>query len=161
LTLSLSATSIKSGQGIKINVAMANTLPDPNNVNSANRWPLTGLADNGCGTSFYPMGIEILRGTNLSAASSSYLALFVGPSTCPNGTTPVPEWLFKADSQWALPVNFQAYSPMNVTLQVSGYSTWNGIDPGTTVHHAFEPGIYTVAVGDVWGDLFVMQFTVT
>ncbi len=164
LTLSLSATSIKSGQVIKINVAMANTLPDPNNVNSANSWPLVGLVDGSCGTLIYPMGIEIIRGTNLSAASSSYLALFVGPQTCPNGAgTPVSEWLFKADglSQWALPVPFQAYNPMNATLQVSGYSTWNGIDPGTTVHHAFEPGIYTVAAGDAWGDLIVMQFAVT
>jgi hypothetical protein len=151
-----------SGQGIKINVAMANTLPDPNNVNSANRWPLVGLVDGSCGTLIYPMGIEVIRGTNLSAASSSYLALSVGPQTCPNGAgTPVSQWQFRADSYWALPVPFSAPNPMNVTLTLSGYWTWNGIDPGTEVHHAFEPGIYTVAAGDAWGDLIVMQFTVT
>jgi len=140
---------------------MTNTLSDPNNVSNANQWPLVGLVDNSCGTTIYPMGIEIIRGTNLSAASRFYLALSVGPQSCPNGTgTPIPMWLFKADSQWALPVNFPAYSPMNATLQVSGYWTWNGIDPGTAVHHVFEPGIYSVVAGDVWGDLIVMQFSV-
>jgi hypothetical protein len=60
-------------------------LSTSNSVAAATTWPLSGLLANSCGTTIYPMGIEVLRGTNLSAASSSYLTLFSpGPRSCPN-----------------------------------------------------------------------------
>ncbi len=163
LTVSLNATSVKSGQGVKINVAMANALSSPNQVTSANRWPLVGLVDYACGTVYYPMGVEMLRGTNLSAASSSYLTLFhPGPQSCPNEpSSGIPSYVFKADSQLAIPENTGEYLSMNATLEVNGYWTWNGIDPNSAVHHFFEPGIYTLAAGDEWGDPVLLQVTVT
>jgi hypothetical protein len=165
LDVSLNTTSMKSGQGIQVSVAMANELSNQNQVTSANSWPLVGLTDGGCGTTIYPMGLEILRGTNLSAASSSYLSWFrPGPYSCPEEpSTGYQSYVFKANSQWALPAsatNTSQFYPMNATIQASGYWTWNGVDPNTAVHHPFESGVYTVAVGDEWGD-FTIQFTVT
>ncbi len=162
LTVSLNTTSIQGGKGVSIGVSMTNLLSTSNSVASATTWPLTGLIDNSCGTTIYPMGIEVIRGTNLSAASSSYLTLFhPGPQSCPNEPAAgIPSYVFKADSQWAIPENVPAYYPMNATLEVSGYWTWNGIDPNSAIHHLFEPGIYTVAAGDEWGDVVLLHFTV-
>jgi hypothetical protein len=72
----------------------------------------------------------------------------------------MPLYVFKADSQWTIPENIAQYYPMNATLEVSGYWTWNGADPSSAVHHLFEPGVYTVAAGDEWGDVVLLHFTV-
>jgi hypothetical protein len=111
------------------------------------------------------MGIEVIRGTNLSAASSSYMTLFhPGPVTCPGiPASGIPSYVFKADSQWAIPENvgqYPQYFPMNSTLEVSGYWTWTGPDFNNAIHHLFEPGIYTVVAGDEWGDVVLLHFTV-
>jgi len=136
-------------------------LSTPNQVTSATAWPLTGLLDNPCGTTIYPMGIEILRGTNLSAASSSYLTLFPpGYRTCPNIPASIPSYVFKANSQWAIPENVGQYYPMVATLGASGYWTWSGPDFNNAIHHLFEPGIYTVVAGDEWGTVVLLHFTV-
>jgi hypothetical protein len=123
---------------------------------------LVGLVDNGCGTTIYPMGVEILRGTNLSAASSSYLELFSpGPRLCPSEpTSGISEYVFKADSQMALPDRYSQYYWMNATLEPSGYWTWDGANLSSAIHHPLEPGIYTVVAGDEWGDLVLLHFTV-
>jgi hypothetical protein len=123
------------------------------------------MVDTICGTTIYPMAIEILRGTNLSAASSSYLMLFSpGPVSCPlEPTSGYQSYSFKPNSQWALPASDSStsqYYPMNATIQASGYWTWNGVDSSTAIHHVFDSGIYTVVAGDEWGDTITMQFVV-
>jgi hypothetical protein len=107
------------------------------------------------------MGFEVIRGTNLSAASSSYLTLFSpGYVTCPAIPASIPSYEFKPDSQWAIPENVPQYYPMNSTLKVSGYWTWTGPDYNNAVHHLFEPGTYTVVAGDEWGSVVLLHFTV-
>ncbi len=50
-------------------------------------------------------------------------------------------------------------------FQVAGYYTSSSSEIGTTTesysYHPLEVGDYTVAVGDEWGDLTLLHFTVT
>jgi hypothetical protein len=134
-------------------------LSTANDVTSAADWPLTGLLDGPCGTSIYPMGVELVRGTNLSAASTNYLVLFSGPTMCPNQPSQIPGYVFKADSQLAQVAGY--YYGMNATIRVGGYWTWDRANPSANpVFHPFEPGIYTVVAGDEWGDVVLLHFTV-
>jgi len=144
---------------------MTNMLSTSNNVTSAASWPLNGLSENGCGTTFYPMGIEVIRGTNLSAASSNYLdLLYPGPHSCPKGPYQVSWYQFKNGSQIAhvSSVSFPPYFLMNATMSFGGYWTWDRtVDPSANpVFHPFEPGVYTVVAGDEWGDVVLLHFTV-
>jgi hypothetical protein len=101
---------------------------------------------------------------NLSVASSNYLQLFnPGPHSCPSEpASGIPSYAFKANSQWAIPGSSGQYYPMNATISVGGYWTWDRtMNPSANpVFHPFEPGIYTVVAGDEWGNVVLLHFTV-
>ena len=168
LSLSLDAKTYKPGDTINIVVSEWNTLSKTNNVLVSDRWPLSGLIINPCGTQGFSFGMAVFQGYYIPFADASIevpLILF-DPGvtwTCPvilpaNATA----YEFKPLSDIA--TRLSSYHPgasftseMKYVTTLKGYWT-DGTDSQFTY---FSSGVYTVVAGDEWGTLVVLHFTVT
>jgi hypothetical protein len=165
LSLSLDATIYQPDQGILITVGEQNILSTQNNVPSAYQWPLGGLSLSPCGTNSFPFGVAIFQGnyTAEDVSTATPLVLYNPNELPPCPAIPaITAYDFLPSSDLATEIidnqfNSQAI-PMDQSVTVTYY--WLGSGKNVT-QHDLEPGIYTVAGGDEWGDLVVVHFTVS
>lgn len=165
LSLSTDATTYQTGQEISITVDEKNTLSTQNNVPSAYKWPTSGLSLSPCGTNSFPFGVAIFHGdyTATDVSTATPLVLYNPNELPPCPVIPaITAYDFLPSSDLATEIvdnefNSQAIA-MNQSVTVTYY--WNGNGKNVT-QRDFEPGIYTVAGGDEWGNLVVVHFTVS
>ncbi|MGA2874978.1 MAG: hypothetical protein ABSE82_05475 [Nitrososphaerales archaeon] len=159
LRLSVNATSITSGQSILIVVSEYNTLMTPNNISVAHIWSVNGLTLGSCPTEFVqPFGVAVFQGlySTLNVSQASPLGIF--PITaCPEYVRLVTGYIFQPQSVVAAVLpggSLTNGTPMVANLTVSReYGT-------PTQSQVLSPGVYTVVVGDEWGALLILHFTV-
>jgi hypothetical protein len=154
----LDVTQAKSGEPIRITMNETNTLPQRVNMTSAKNWSLPHLTLGGCGTGNLPFGLEVLRGyyTQANVSSAVSLELFPpGPYNCP-AIMSIQYYSFRplSDSFSFYPTMHAVQTPAIASVTVTGYYS-----SGTL--HNLEPGIYTIAMGDEWGQLELLYFFVT
>ena len=180
LTMSLSNLSILPGQSISVVIDESNTLNTTNIVNASDAWPLY-LARGPCGPLNDPMGVAFFKGyytaSNISSATSLviyhpgtyncpaivYVVCYVFQPLSDNATIYGKGWTTNQNvtTLWGgLP--FDTW-PMSAEVTVNGYWTDSPFDAlGTSAtFHNLEPGVYTVAGGDEWGQLLILHFEVT
>jgi hypothetical protein len=179
LVISFNSTEIRPGNAVNLSVSARNILSTPNNKSSASDWALQTLGQ-GFGSctplNNSPFRIAAFLGyytmANISQAKSLTVANPVGMYSC----TAISQFfyvIFQPDSN-----NVDVYgctgSSCQTTgpfpffesyFQVAGYYTNSSSEIGTTTesysYHPLGVGNYTVAVGDEWGDLTLLHFTVT
>lgn len=162
VSLSLNATSIKSGQSVAISVDLTNVEQESNYIGAAGLWAAPGFQDGPCGNVNFPMGYEILEGdqTLSTFKDVSPLMLYTpGIYSCPMILAQVIGYRFEPLSNLVSLYQESSAGPVltekaNVTVAFSG--TWDN----TGAFHAFNPGSYTVVAGDEWGDVVLMHFSV-
>jgi hypothetical protein len=167
LSLSLDATTYKVGQEITITIDEQNTRSTANNIAATQNWPLAKLAVGPCGTLNYPFGMAVYKGyfSSDDVVAAAPVTLYDPGATyhCPLILAGITAYNFKASSDTADIIG--ACTPnlcipdmaMQTGIPVKGYWT-----TGSHVNfNNFDPGIYTVAGGDEWGNLVVLHFTIT
>ena len=168
LSVIMNTTSLQSGESIDIIISETNTLNTTNTVNAANEWQFSPLSLSPCGTLNYPMGLAIFQGyyTPSNVSTAETLELYKpGMYSCPMILAGITSYTFQPLSTVAS-VN-APYSIFNLSLAsgvtASGYWTDNNSSDvwGLNARFSnFQPGIYTIAGGDEWGQLILLHFTV-
>jgi hypothetical protein len=170
LQSTLNSTLVQQRQSIRITVSELNPLNRDVNLSAGAGWPLRDLTLSGCGPLNFPFGVQIFRGYYTKANVSSGLSLSLfgpGPYSCP-ARMEILYYVFQQNS-----TNFSTYvkgsngtsvqccygrfgqpTTDSDALTISGY-----YDSGT--FKVFDPGAYTVATGDEWGQLALLHFVVT
>jgi hypothetical protein len=161
LRLTLANSSILIGKNVSLGLSLTNMLTTTNDIPSGRTSAIAGLYWPGdiCSTADYnePLGIAIFKGSFSNGNISSGTPLFLlNPQThsCPSPPQ-VSTWSFRPMSAVANDVL------LNANFSTNGY--WSGADAygnGAIFVH-FNPGHYTVAIGDEWGDLLLLEFEVT
>jgi len=171
LDLSVNSTSLKPGDTIAITISENNLRPIPNEVRAASDWKLQGLSLGPCGTVNRPIGFAIFKGNytkeNLSARHP--LQLYQpGTYFCPMILSGINSYVFEPLSNLAdVVVGSCTTNPcfkLQIEEQTQVAGSWSEPTlpfPGLATFHQFSPGVYTVAGGDEWGDLLVVNFTVS
>lgn len=181
LSMNISSLSILPGQSISVFIDESNTLNTTNTVNGSDNWKLY-LAIGPCGPLNQPDGVAFFKGyytaSNISSATSLVIyrpgtyncplivsiACYAFPPSSDNATA---FWeqsggtLRNGTTVWSI-APFGTWS-QSAEITVSGYWTDSPFDVlGTSATlHNLEPGVYTVAGGDEWGQLVILHFEVT
>jgi hypothetical protein len=167
LSISVSPQLIKPGYPIHIVISESNTLSKMNNLPVSDKWPISGLSVGNCETESYPFGVAFFQGSYTTANISSTTPLeLYDPNTveigCISPVFNVTGYDFKSSSDIATldggAINGSATFEMSA--EVIGGINWVG-SPPNAVQQYFEPGVYTVAGGDEWGNMVILHFTVT
>jgi hypothetical protein len=170
LQLSENSSIIPSQDAINFSFSLWNTLPYPNNVTTSSNWAVQGLAAGPCRNFYTPIGIAVYRGyyhgNNISSAS------------------PLPVWA-AVECIVGMPINYSSYSLLPdsdsgnyeafyLAYQSQQVSTgWFPVtlsdyaviyaanqDFGFNTLGSSQASVYTVAVGDEWGQLAELHFQV-
>jgi len=162
LRLSVNASNMGNSTGgfaFRILASEYNTLTASNNVTAAKNWKLSGLTLGACGTSSFPFGVAVYRGSYTAQNVSTGQQLRIYPVVpCPLMIRYITGYLFQPTSDLAviLPGGTNATAaPMSAEVNATGEYT-TGASPTALL----GPGTYTVAAGDEWGSLVVTQITV-
>ena len=168
LDLSVNSTYFEPGDKIAITINERNLSPTPNKIQAASNWRLEGLSLSPCGTLDLPIGFVILKGyyTKDNVASGHPLQLYQpGPYFCPAAVSGIKSYAFDPESNLASVVTRTSNIGFKLTIQGQGVfaGSWSRTMPiqGQTIFHQFSLGVYTVVGGDEWGDITILNFTVT
>jgi len=169
LDLSVNSTSLKSGDKIAITISERNLRLVPNEVQAASDWKIRGLSLGPCGTVNLPIGFAILKGnyTKDNVSTGNPLQLYKpGVFFCPMILSGINSYAFEPASNLANVVGSCTPNPcfklpIGSHAQVAG--SWSEtifpfLDQAT--FHQFSPCVYTVAGGDEWGGILVLNFTI-
>ena len=176
------------GQELAVTATLFNPSSQGYNITTGNRWPFNGLLMFSqtwpyCG--FYsPIELLVLKG-NFSVSGVIATAQTIGPNTTSGmfcfeqgnyqnfRFEPSSDSVYVA-SRYSVTGNVSVIGPQNASLTVStnGYSdnntllsypssyTSTGNYAFLEAQHPFVEGVYTIAVGDEWGQLVVIHVTV-
>jgi hypothetical protein len=184
LTLSVNSTTIPGEDAISITTSVLNTLPTANNLTASNGWAIDGLSSGPCdlGNStnklYYPVGVGVFKGTyglnNLSSAGSplsvwglvecvSYVVL-IGSQSYPLNSITSYSLLPGSDSG-----TYAGYYGVSGSLAKGAFAT-RIVDQetinatnGTGFYNSLQsspPANYTLVVGDEWGQVALLHFSV-
>ena len=168
LTLSLDSTTYQLYQDVLIVIDERNTLLKTNNIPVSNKW-LSNELELGPRDKSFPFGIAVFQGYYTSSDFST--------------TTPLNYYDPNGMHNWPLEVFPNAYSfqplsnianiivdsdpnlsiknqLMSSVITLTGYWIKNDSNDVYYQFNSFSPGVYTVVVGDEWGALVVLHFTI-
>jgi len=168
LTMELNTTFVRPNGSLSVTVNELNPTTHDINMSAADNWFLSDLPSLWiCYTGSPPYGIDIFRGyytiQNVSMARNIInLSEYVLPALCIYSQA-VTGFTFKAGSSFVPRGGFIVANGLGryqfgatngklarLNFTYGEYSLWSS-----------EPAVYTIAVGDEWGDLALAHFTVT
>jgi hypothetical protein len=182
LTTSINATGVSSGEGLAVTLSISNTLPTANNVSTSNDWAFQGVPVALWPVCYFsvPAEVAVLDG-NYSANELPLLAGAKFQYGCAEGG-PINQVIFQPNSDEA---NLTGYicslscytgplGPYELSLNFTAHGYWDvqylanslnvpiigELPPSQPYSLPFVPGVYTVAVGDEWGQVDVLHFQV-
>jgi hypothetical protein len=166
LSFSLDAKTYKPGDTINMVISETNTLSKMNNILVSDKWPVSGLSVDLCGTESFPFGVVVMQGDYTTDDISTAIPLILyNPNVIVQCYIPpvlnVKAYDFKPSSDIAT-INGSTpnqTATIEMSTKISMWSYWAG-SPPNAVQHNFETGVYTVVAGDEWGALVVLHFTV-
>jgi len=168
LSLVIDATIYRPGEEVTITIDEKNTLSTQNNVPTAEKWSISGLSVNPCGTDAFPLGIAIFQGNytvkNISSATPLNIYNPIETWICsPRPAIKEYDFLPSNDSVAQIIDGEPNSQTFAMKQSVSASSYWTVTNQNLTQYelHDFEPGVYTVVAGDEWGAIVVLHFTVS
>lgn len=190
LFASVNSTDLsESDSGLLLNITLMNTLSIQNTVSYANSWAIANMNHFGEPCNFYsPTGFAVFSGYYESNNISQATPLNLWPVTpeCPaayifNGSSSssiigvlqnVTSYSFLPNSDRS---NYSGYyipeNSYNGSIIFGTFPTTVSFDQGLSIYSSSEPtisytpsatsSVYTIAVGDEWGDLVLIHFSVS
>lgn len=166
LQLTLNSSVLKQGDAMVAKLDVINVVGRPRNLSASNEWPLPYLTLSGdCGSYHFPYGVGLLKGYYVSANVSTGTPLRVfsphqpnpkSNDNCPLYFPEITYFVFEPNKDVAtlvFPYSDRSPVPMNWTIALDGAYTGGSFQ-------TFQPGIYTLALGDEWGQLVLVHFAV-
>ena len=168
LDLSVGSTSIKAGDDITITIGEHNTRSVENQIATASNLKIRGLSLGPCNFDS-PTGLAIMRGyyTKDSIATGLHLALWHPGMYFCQADIVVDSYIFDPASSLATIVTYQGPNTsfkLQTENQVHFSGSWTeGTQPfqEDAILQPFSRGMYTLVGGDEWGDILVLNFTVS
>jgi len=159
LDLLVTNDTIKSGQSITLEISLVNSLPKTVTIPEANDWPNNYLAISEC-SSFYPIGISILKGdyTKQNMTGITPLSLYPGYG-CSTNPSLMPRYTFQPLSSKTTPV-CEFTLPCPQLMIMKSQLSYDGYYDNNNQLHPFDTGRYTIVGGDEWGHIAIQHFTV-
>ena len=182
LATSINATSLTSGEGLGVTLSISNTLPTANNVSTSDDWAFQGVPAAlwpVCYSSV-PAQVAVLSG-NYSANELPLVAGAKFQYACMEGGQ-ISKVIFQPNSDEAnltgnicsLGCSSGPFGPYELSLNFTTDGYWDvqylansgnvpiigELPPSQPYALPFVPGVYTVAVGDEWGQVNVLHFQV-
>jgi hypothetical protein len=181
--MTVNGTTIGEGEDVAITATLFNSLSQNDNVSTSSNWPFYGLSiynENWPPCAYYsPLELVVLKG---SYSLSQMREIGTGPlfeDSCMESSSYI-SFDFQPNNDsayvtgsYSVTGNVSTYGPVNasVTLTTNGY--WDNSSSiayppeyGSSEYgflaaqHPFVPGVYTIAIGDEWGELVVSHLTV-
>jgi hypothetical protein len=170
LDLSVASTSIKAGDDITITIGEYNMRAGENQIGTASNWKIKGLSLGPCNFDS-PIGLAIMQGyyTKDSIAAGLHLALWhPGIYFCQDeGGGGIVSYTFDPASSLATIVTYQGPNTtfkLQTENQVHFSGSWTEGTLPFQEDASFQPfshGMYTLVGGDEWGDILILNFTVS
>ena len=188
MLVSTNGTTIRAGQELAITATLFNPLGQNHNISTKNLWPFNGLlmfSQSWPYCYFYsPIELLVLKG-NFSVSGVISTAESIGPNTTSgmfcyeqeNFTSfkfePSSDLVYVA-SIYSVGSSLSIIGPQNASITVSTNGYWDNdtllyypssyVSPGNysflDAEHPFAEGVYTIAIGDEWGQLAVIHVTI-
>lgn len=184
LRMTVNGTTIGEGEDVTITATLFNPLLQNNNVSTTSNWPFYGLLmfnKNWPPCGYYsPIELVVLTG-NYSSGQIRSMSTGGSPGLMCYEFTSYISFNFSPDSDsvyvtgiWSVSGNASTYGPVNasVTVTTNGYWDNSGSMAYSVAYsglgnynqfpaeHPFAEGVYTIAIGDEWGQLVVIHVTV-
>ena len=160
ISVSVNSSSVRSNGSVSIIVTLANPTERTINLTRANSWYLTGLNESWpCNSGSLAYGYEVFRGyyslTNVSSGRN-----VLHPGVYPSCVYIVPPsfFVFPPKATYIPSVLFNYTSPIYAID--GGFVRQGNFMVGVNSLWSSQPGVYTMVVGDEWGNLAVIHFTV-
>ncbi len=168
LTLSINYTLVKSNGSLTLIVSEFNPTSHYVNLSRSNNWYLDSLPtfwDGTCYHNYPPYGIAVFRGyytlQNVSAASDVLRPSFYPPCLSDIRGNVTGFKLPPASSQIQIVYNgktpYSLYPYVIPSIQICAVDS-DAL--GVNSLRSSQPAVYTMAVGDEWGTLVLLHFTV-
>ena len=181
--MTVNGSTIGEGEDVAITATLFNPLPQNNNVSVSSDWPFYGLSmydENWPPCAYYsPLELVVLEG---NYSLSQMRETPTGPlfeDSCMESYT-INSFNFQPDNDSVYvtgksseSLNVSTYGPVDASVTVTTNGYWDNSssiayspDYGSSglgflaAQHPFVPGVYTIAVGDEWGELVVFHLTV-
>ncbi|MGI0047396.1 MAG: hypothetical protein ACREBB_09460 [Nitrosotalea sp.] len=157
LNVSMNSTQLRTGQGIGMDISLANTATHALTINPEHNWPLKKWSLLPC-LFHLPFGMALLQGdyTVDNMTQGNKLPLYhSGIYLCK--TIGIVDYVFEPSSTQA---TIETYNATNYPVTMQYHVAFNGYYQ----NHRFQPlvpGVYTVVGDDEWGHISVNHFTVT
>jgi len=182
LTLSTNSTELVVGQGLNVTLSIDNTLGSVNSVKPSNDWLMHGVPVALWPPCYFGLPAEaaVLQG-NFSAGDISSAANVTFSYMCMEGVN-VDHAVFQPNSDqvnltglYDVTSANQTLGPFHLSLSFTIRGSWNlqnlshqlnipilgeQYPPRPPASIPFSPGVYTVAVGDEWGQVALIHITV-
>jgi len=165
LTAEVNTTSIQTGQSIGVTVTATNTLTRPNNVTGFGNFPVPDMVGVNAPLVWQALGLSVYQGYYTRLNVSYAGALYIFPPLLEEGGCGQPAYfIFQPSSD-----NGSLYMTCRGETGPGFLGPYTGqtVIPGTTsdstglATESFEPGIYTLAAGSIWGQgQFVLLYFV-
>jgi hypothetical protein len=182
LTLSTNSTELVVGQGLNVTLSIDNTLGSVNSVKPSNDWLMHGVPVGLWPPCYFGLPAEaaVLQG-NFSTRDISSAANITFSYICMEGVN-VDHVVFQPNSDqvnltglYDVTSTNQTLGPFHMSLSFTTGGYWNlqnlsqqlnipilgeQYPPRPPASVPFSPGVYTIAVGDEWGQVALIHVTV-
>jgi hypothetical protein len=183
LRIVVNGTTIGVGEALAITAIVFNPLPQNDNLSTSTDWPFHGLFmynQNWPPCGYYPpFEVTVLAGNySVSQLRSTGTEAVLG-AACMESTT-YTGFNFLTESNmvnvtgmYSEAAGPEVFGPVNASVTVTTNGYWDNSSSiayppayGSSEYdfvaaqHSFVPGVYTIAVGDEWGELVVIHLTV-
>jgi hypothetical protein len=157
LTIAISSTSLEPNGSLSFNVSMNNPTSNQITLANASEWYL-GTLSWPCNGGAIPYGMAAFRGHyTLGNVLSAGNALRFALSSCHFNSTPA-RFSIKPTSAFEPPY---VLNDSRIYAIDGGYLNKGGsVEQSVNTLGSSRPGPYTLAVGDEWGDLVLVHFSV-
>jgi hypothetical protein len=167
LTASLNATTMKTGQTVRVTVDALNTLPEPLKVFTTLPFPVYGMDSAASGLADLPLGMALYSGyftcSNVSSAQPLSIHLEQLATGCGSGGCPTLDYVVlqptsgNASANWGASSGYWDVQPMHLVATVSAYYT---LVISNVAQPYPYPGPLTYPYNGYWQDGTPMQGTV-
>lgn len=157
LAVSVNSTEIKAGNGIAMDIALANTSPDTLTLIPQHNWPVKQWSIKPC-LFHLPFGMALFQGDYSieNMTDGKRLPLYQsGVYMCK--TIGIVDYVFEPSSNKA---TIETYNSTNYQVTLQSHIAFNGFYQGQKFQ-PLTPGVYTIVGDDEWGHVSINHFTVT
>jgi hypothetical protein len=157
LNVSVNSTQIKAGQGVAMDIVLANTSPNVLTLRPQHNWPVRQWSILPC-LFHLPFGMALFEGNySVENMTEGKRLPFYQTGVYMCKTIGIVDYVFQPSSNKAV---IETYNSTNYQVPMQYHVAFDGYYQGQKFQ-TLMPGVYTLIGDDEWGHLSINHFTVT